>query len=243
MLSLPFIDPLSNKNKELNPEEIARVLEKYEIDPSIPMLVQVGRFDPWKGIDTSINAYRIARKEEKCQLVIAGNMADDDPEGMSIFSRICEETKGDPDIHVIRLPDDVVVNALEVNALQRAARIILQPSTKEGFGLVITEAMWKGKSVITREVGAIPIQVRDGETGFFITSVRKAAKRIAHLLRDPEEADLVGRRAHKYVKEHFLMPDRVADYLRVADYFINNELDSESIISYHPWYKLSKRRK
>ncbi len=238
----PFIDPLSDKNKELPPEEIVKVLEKYGIDPSIPMLLQISRFDPWKGIDTSIAAYKIARKEETCQLVIAGNIAADDPEGTGIFNHVCEQTKGDSNIHIIRLPDNVSVNALEVNALQRAAKVILQPSTKEGFGLVITEAMWKGKPVITREVGAIPIQVQDDETGFFITSAKKAAKRIIRVLRNPREAELMGRKAHEHVKQHFLMPDRLADYLRIADYFINNELDGESIISYHPWYKLSKRK-
>jgi len=237
----PFIDPLSNKNKELSPGEINKVLEKYGIDPSIPVLVQIGRFDPWKGIDTSIKAYRIARKEEKCQLIVAGNMAADDPEGGRIFNQLCEETKDDPGIHILRLPDDVAVNALEVNALQRAARIILQPSTKEGFGLVVTEAMWKGKPVITREVGSIPIQIRGGETGFFITSAKKAARRIVRLLGYPEEAELVGRKAREYVGEHFLMPDRVADYLRVINYLINGEVDEDSITSYHPWFKLSKR--
>ncbi len=241
-ISPPFIDPLSAKNKELSSDEIAEVLEKYGIEPRTPILAQIGRFDPWKGIDTTIQAYRIARKEERCQLIVAGNMASDDPEGQDIFNRFCQETKNDPDIHIIRLPDDVEINALEVNALQRAARIILQPSTKEGFGLVITEAMWKEKPVITREVGAIPIQVRGGETGFFITSAKKAAKRIIHLLRNPDEAESVGREAHRYVKEHFLMPDRVADYLRLANYFVNGELDEDSIISYHPWFKLSKRK-
>jgi len=237
----PFIDPLSEKNKELSAEEIAKVLKKYGIDSSIPLLVQIGRFDPWKGIDTSINAYRMVKREVNCQLVIAGGMASDDPEGELIFDQTREEAKGGPDIHVIRFPEDVQVSALEVNALQRAARVILQPSTKEGFGLVITEAMWKSKPVITREVGAIPIQVRGGETGFFITSAKKAAKKIIRLLENPHIAESVGEKAHNYVKEHFLMPDRVADYLRIFNYFINGELDRDSIISYHPWFKLSKR--
>ncbi len=238
----PFIDPLSAKNKELSSGEIAKVLDKYGIDHNVPLLAQIGRFDPWKGIDTTIKAYRIARREVNCQLVIAGGMASDDPEGGAIFNRILEDTKEDADIHVISLPEDVQVSALEVNALQRAARIILQPSIKEGFGLVITEAMWKGKPVITREVGAIPIQVRGGETGFFITSAKKAATRIIRLLEDSDMAKSVGEKAHSYVKEHFLMPDRVADYLRTFDYFINDELDKNSIISYHPWFKLSKRK-
>jgi len=237
----PFIDPLSLKNKKLGVEEIAKVLEKYGIDQSVPLLVQVGRFDPWKGIDTSIRAYKMVKKEMNCQLVIAGGMASDDPEGATILDQTREEAKGDPDIHVIRLPEDVQVSALEVNALQRAARVILQPSIREGFGLVITEAMWKAKPVITREVGAIPIQVRGGETGLFITSAKKAAKKIVRLLKNPREAESIGEKAHTYVKNHFLMPDRVADYLRVANYFINGELDRNSITSYHPWFKLSKR--
>jgi trehalose synthase len=241
-ISPPFIDPLSSKNKDLGFDEIARVLEKYQIDSSIPLLVQIGRFDPWKGIDTTISAYKLARGEVNCQLIIAGNMASDDPEGMKIFDQICEDTKGDPGIHILSLPDDIEVNALEVNALQRAARVILQPSTKEGFGLVITEAMWKKKPVITREVGSIPLQVRGGETGFFISSAKKAARRIVSLLNTPNEAELAGNKAHQYVREHFLMPDRLADYLRAFNQMVNDELDEESIISYHPWYKLRKRR-
>lgn len=237
----PFIDPLSPKNKELTRDEIAGVLEKYEIDQNIPLLVQISRFDPWKGIDLTIRAYQTARKEERCQLVVAGNLAADDPEGEAIFNQLREETKDDPDIHLILLSGDMLTNALEVNALQRAARIILQPSTKEGFGLVVTEAMWKRKPVITREVGSIPIQIRCEDTGFFITSAKKAARRVISLLRNPKEAELVGQKAHEYVKEHFLMPDRVADYLRVAAYFKNGKLDRDSIISYHPWFKLSKR--
>ena len=240
-ISPPFIDPLSNKNRDLNSEEIADVLERYKIDPGIPILAHIGRFDPWKGISTSIHAYKIARQEEQCQLIIAGNMATDDPEGIHLFNRISELTKEDSGIHVISLSDDVVVNALEVNALQRAARVILQPSIREGFGLVITEAMWKRKPVITREVGSIPMQVKNNETGFFITSAKEAARRIIRLLRDPAEAERVGRKAHEYVREHFLMTDRVADYLRIANYFVNNELDEDSIISYHPWFKLNKR--
>jgi len=237
----PFIDPLSTKNKELSANEIARVLKKYGIDCESPLLVQIGRFDPWKGIGTSIKIYKMVKSEVNCQLVIAGGMASDDPEGEVIFNRSCEEAKEDLDIHIIRLPEDVQVSAFEVNALQRAAKVMLQPSIKEGFGLVITEAMWKGKPVITREVGAIPIQIRGGETGFFVTSTKKAAKKVIRLLGNPCIAESIGEKAHNYVKEHFLMPDRVADYLRIFNYFVNGELDKNSIISYHPWFKLSKR--
>lgn len=237
----PFIDPLSTKNKELSANEIARVLEKYGIDCESPLLVQIGRFDPWKGIGTSIKIYKMVKREVNCQLVIAGGMASDDPEGEVVFNQACEEAEDDLDIHVIRLPEDVQVSALEVNALQRAAKVMLQPSIKEGFGLVITEAMWKGKPVITREVGAIPIQIRGGETGFFVTSTKKAAKKVIRLLGNPCIAESMGEKAHNYVKEHFLMPDRVADYLRIFNYFVNGELDKNSIISYHPWFKLSKR--
>jgi trehalose synthase len=238
----PFIDPLSPKNREMSFDEISKVLEKYGLDADIPLLVQVGRFDPWKGIDLSVKAYKQVRKEEKCQLVIAGNMAADDPEGEKIFERICEETKDESGIHLLRLPDDVNENALEVNALQRAARVILQPSTKEGFGLVVTEAMWKRKPVITREVGSIPLQIKGGETGFFVNSAKKAAKRIVYLLQEKREAEMVGNKAHDYVKKCFLMPDRVADYLRIADYLVNGKLSDDSIISFYPWFRLTRRK-
>ncbi|MBN1366685.1 MAG: glycosyltransferase [Dehalococcoidales bacterium] len=243
----PFIDPLSEKNRELSQEEINKVLERYGIDRRIPIIAQIGRFDPWKGLDRTIAAYRLVRKEKKCQLILAGGFASDDPEGERIFTRICEETKDDSDIHVLNLSlVDRLANWKEVNALQRAADVIIQPSTREGFGLVITEALWKGKPVIADEVGAIPLQIREGDTGFFYRSPREAAQTLSYLLDKPDAAKVIGESGKQYVAEHFLMPDRIADWLMAIDMLINAKLDNQScancIISFHPWYKLSKRR-
>lgn len=243
----PFIDPLSEKNRELSQEEIDKVLEKYQIDRHTPIIVQIGRFDPWKGLDLTIAAYRAVKKSRKCQLVLAGGLASDDPEGERIFNRFYEETKDDKDIHLLNLRmTDRIENWREVNALQRAADIIMQPSTREGFGLVITEALWKAKPVIAANVGAIPFQIREGDTGFFYRSEKETAHILTHLLDNRDFGKAVGERGRQYVTEHFLMPDRIADWLTAVSMLINGQLDKQickdCIISYHPWYKLSKRK-
>jgi len=242
----PFIDPLSEKNRELSQEEIDKVLTKYQIDPEVPIIAQIGRFDPWKGLDRTIDTYRLVRKETKCQLVLAGGLASDDPEGERILARIHDRTKGEKDIHVLILQlANRLENYVEVNALQRAASVIMQPSTKEGFGLVITEALWKGKPVIAADVGAIPLQLRDGDTGYFYNTPRKTAQRVTHLLKNPGTAKIMGGRGRAYVAEHFLLPDRISDYLMTIDITMNTDRDkkipADSIISFHPWFKLSKR--
>ncbi|MFB0559545.1 MAG: glycosyltransferase, partial [Dehalococcoidales bacterium] len=141
---------------------------------------------------------------------------------------------------------DRLENWREVNALQRAASVIMQPSTKEGFGLVITEALWKRKPVIAAEVGAIPLQVRDGETGFFYQGASRTAQKVLRLLENPEEARMLGEKGKEYVEEHFLLPDRIADCLMAINMTVNGAVSrkncTECIISFHPWFKLSKRR-
>ncbi len=243
----PFIDPLSEKNRELSHEEIDRVLAKYQIDPKVPIIVQIGRFDPWKGIDRTIATYRMVRKEQKCQLIVAGGLAADDPEGERILAKIYEETKGDEGIHVLNLSmANRLENWREVNALQRAASVIMQPSTKEGFGLVITEALWKGKPVIASDAGAISLQIRESDTGYFYKGAHDAAQKVNHLLENPEAAEMMGKRGREYVKEHFLLPDRIADSLMAINMTMNRTADkkicTDCIISFHPWFKMSKRR-
>ena len=242
----PFIDPLSEKNRELSQEEIERVLLKYHIVPDVPIIAQIGRFDPWKGIDRTIATYRRVRETKKCQLVLAGGLAADDPEGEKVLSRVYDETKGDENIHVLNLSmANRLENWVEVNALQRAASVIMQPSTREGFGLVITEALWKGKPVIAADVGAIPLQIRDGDTGYFYRTARKAAKKVSYLLENPNAAEAMGKRGRRYVEEHFLLPDRIADSLMAINMTRNGAVDrnvcSDCITSFHPWFKLSKR--
>jgi len=244
----PFIDPLSEKNRELSQVEIDRVLTKYQIDPKVPIIAQIGRFDPWKGIDRTIATYRRVRKEKECQLVLAGGLATDDPEGERILARVYEDTENDEGIHVLNLSlDDRLENWREVNALQRAARVIMQPSIREGFGLVITEALWKGKPVIGADVGAIPLQIRDGDTGYFYQTARKTAKKVIYLLEKPKAAEAMGNRGRQYVEQRFLLPGRIADYLMAINMIVsgavNKEGSAESIISFHPWFKLSKRKR
>jgi trehalose synthase len=175
-------------------------------------------------------------------------LATDDPEGERILARVYEDTKDDEDIHVLNLPlEDRLENHREVNALQRAARVIMQPSTKEGFGLVITEALWKGKPVIGANVGAIPLQIRDGDTGYFYQTSRQTAKKIIYLLEKPKAAEAMGKRGREYVRQRFLLPDRIADYLMAIDMVVsgavNKEANADIIISFSPWFNLSKRKR
>jgi len=243
----PFIDPLSEKNRELTQDEIDRILVKYHIDPKVPIIAQIGRFDPWKGINRTIASFHQLRKRRQCQLVLAGGLAADDPEGERILADVYYLTKDDKDIHVLNLPmDDRLENWREVNALQRAASVIMQPSTREGFGLVITEALWKSKPVLASDVGAIPLQIRNGDTGYFYQTPYRTAQTVSYLLDNPHAAEIIGRRGRKYVEEHFLLPDRIADWLMAVNMLLGgavNKSCTDCIISFHPWFKLSKRSK
>jgi len=235
----PYIDPLSPKNRELTNAEIAGVLERFEIDPRIPMITQIGRFDPWKGIDTVIDVYKQVKTQIRCQLILAGGLAADDPEGEVILASIREMTKDDPDVHILCLPP---TSSFEINALQRASRVILQLSTKEGFGLTVTEALWKGKTVVATPIGGITQQIRDQESGFFHTNMKETVENIVYLLAHPRAAELMGKKGQLYVKDHFMMPDRVADHLKAVTMIYESKLDPESIISFHSWHKLDKRK-
>ena len=233
----PFIDPLSEKNREMSEDEIAKELEKEDISTEKPIISQISRFDHWKDPEGVVSIYKRVREKEECQLILAGGFASDDPEGERVYKELKEMTKDDKDIHILCECSDSCINAI-----QRASSVILQNSKKEGFGLTVTEAMWKGKPVVARSVGGIALQIRDGYTGFLINGEEEAAKRILHLLRDPKRRDIVGKRARRYVREHFLLPVRIVDYLLCAD-FINKAkgIPEESIISFHPWFKISKR--
>jgi trehalose synthase len=236
----PFIDPLSEKNRELTEEEIYKVLAKYEIDQNIPIIAQVGRFDLWKGLDRTIETFREARKERKCQLVIAGGFATDDPESERILDDIYSKTRGDEDIHILNLSlDNRLENYMEVNALQRAASVIMQPSIREGFGLVITEALWKGKPVIASNVGGIPFQIKRGYTGYFYQNPQATAQKIIYLLDNPQVAERIGKRGRRYVQEHFLIVDRITDYLMAIIITMNStsvkEKLTECVTGFYPW--------
>jgi len=235
----PYIDPLADKNRELSREEINQVLDRHGIDPKLPIICQIGRFDPWKGLDSVVQVYKQVKSKIKCQLVIAGGLADDDPEGNVILAKLQKMVGNDPNVHILCLPG---TSNLEINALQRASSVILQLSTKEGFGLTVTEALWKKKAVIASPVGGITQQIRDGEFGFFHYDVKSTAENVQYLLTHPRAAELIGRKGHLYVKDHFMMPDRLADYLKAIAMVQDSTLDQDSIISYHPWHKLDKRK-
>jgi trehalose synthase len=206
----PSIDPLSDKNRELTPKEIKAVLNRLGLEQDKPIILQVSRFDTFKDPLGVIQAFRLTRRHTPCQLVLAGGEAADDPEGPRILAEVMEAAHGEPDIHVLLLPPD---SHHEVNALQRAADIIVQKSTREGFGLTVTEAMWKGKPVIGGAVGGIVLQLRDYHTGFLVHSPEGCAFRIRYLLHRPELARRLGKLAREFVRSHFLITRNLRDYL------------------------------
>ena len=209
-LFFPSIDPLSDKNKELEPEFIEQVLERFAIPPDKPMITQISRFDRLKDPVGVIKAYRMAKRYVDCQLVLAGGGASDDPEGEAVLDEVRAEANGDPDIHIVLLPP---TSSLEINALQRASTLVLQKSIKEGFGLTVSEALWKKKPVIGSAVGGIPAQIIPNLTGVLVHSIEGAAYQIRYLLSHPEVAKKLGDYGHEYVKERFLITRNLKRYL------------------------------
>jgi trehalose synthase len=209
-LFFPAIDPLAEKNRELEPEFIMQVLERYSIDPIRPILTQISRFDRLKDPVGVIRAYRIVRRYFDCQLVLAGGSASDDPEGAQVLKEVKQAAEDDPDIKVLELPPWA---PLEVNALQRASTIVLQKSLREGFGLTVSEALWKKKPVVASAVGGIPNQVIHKHTGLLAHSVEGTAYQVRFLLSHPEIAARLGENGHAHVKENFLITQNLKRYL------------------------------
>jgi len=214
----PSIDPLSDKNRELTPQEVQAVLDRLEIERDRPIILQVSRFDSFKDPLGVIQAFKMVRRHTPCQLLLVGGEATDDPEGPEIFARVEEAAAGEPDIKLLLLPPD---SHYEVNALQRAADVIVQKSIREGFGLTVTEAMWKGNPVIGGAVGGIVLQLRDYHTGFLVHSPEGCAFRIRYLLHRPEMAKRMGKLAREFVRSHFLITRHIRDYLSLM-IFIEN---------------------
>jgi len=210
----PSIDPLSDKNKELPQKKIEEVYAKHGVPRDKPILLQVSRFDPFKDPIGVIAAYKLVKQKIDCRLVFAGGIASDDPESSEMLARVRERAEGDPDIHIIA-PQTEPLPAVEVNALQRGADIIIQKSLREGFALTVTEAMWKGKPVVGTAVGGIKLQVKDGITGFLVRSIEETAERISFLLHNPELAQEMGEMAQEEVRKNFLITRHLRDYLRL----------------------------
>ncbi len=206
----PAIDPLSPINRELTDEEIKEKLAQYGIPTDKPLIVQVSRFDKWKDPLGVLEVFKRVRKEADCRLVMLGNMAGDDPEGPEIFSRVVETARELPDVHLITETDELLVNAL-----QRHAAVVLQLSLREGFGLTVSEALWKGTPVVATAVGGIPLQIRDGEDGFLVAprDYRAAAERVLRILGDEDLRRRLSERGRKHVRENFLVTRLLRDWL------------------------------
>ncbi len=216
-LLYPSIDPLSDKNRELSSEEQDRILRRLNVSLEKPMLLQVSRFDRFKDPLGVIRAYRLVKKHHEVQLVLAGGGATDDPEGEAVLAEVREEAQNDPDIHILVLPPTA---NLEINALQRAATIVMQKSLREGFGLTVAEAMWKGKPVIGGFAGGITVQLVYGLTGFTVNSVEGTAFRIQYLLENPEIMARMGEDAREFVRRNFLITRQLGDWLALMNYLL-----------------------
>jgi trehalose synthase len=212
----PAIDPLTPKNMALSPEDAAFVCGQFGIDLDRPLICQVSRFDPWKDPLGVIDAYRIVKTSlPEIQLALVGSMASDDPEGWDFFNATIAHADGDPDIHILNNFNNV--GAIEVNAFQSHSDVVIQKSTREGFGLTVAEAIWKARPMIGGDVGGIPLQIEDGVTGYLVSTVEQCAERSLEILGDPGLGKALGRRGKEYVRAHFLMPRYLRDYLRIMN--------------------------
>ena len=210
----PCIDPLSDKNRGLGQSEILGVLERYGVDPDRPIIGQVARFDPWKNPLGVIDTFRKVReKVEDVQLVLIGSFAHDDPEGVEWYEKTVKYTEGSKDVHILTNLDGV--GDVEVNAFQRSFSVALQLSIKEGFGLAVTEALWKGVPVVATRVGGIPLQVLNEVTGFLVDSAEEAAEKVTLLLKRRWLARELGHNGREHVKRNFLVTKDLKDYLRL----------------------------
>ncbi len=205
----PSIDPLSDKNKELPQELIDSVLRKYEIKKDKPVITQISRFDRLKDPVGVIQAYLQVKKYIDCQLILAGGSASDDPEGLQVLEEVREKAKQDKDIHILLLPQ----NDTEVNALQRASDVIIQKSLKEGFGLTVSEALWKAKPVVASNVGGIPLQIKHKYSGLLCHSIDGAAFAIKQLLNSPAYAKRLGENGRENIRNNFLLTRHLKEYM------------------------------
>jgi trehalose synthase len=203
---MPAINPFTIKNRPLSDREIDERLTHYDIHSDLPLVVQISRFDPWKDPKGVVDAFKLASKQIDARLVLLGNFATDDPEGEEIFHSLC--ACRDDRTLILTSGDDTAL----VNALQTRAAVVLQKSLREGFGLTVAEAMWKGTPVIGGNVGGIRYQIEDGVNGFLVPSIEETAKRIVQLIEDKELRDELGSKAHETVRKNFLLTRYLEQY-------------------------------
>jgi len=217
----PAIDPLNQKNIALPEKTIAKYMKRYEVPLDKPLITQVSRFDKWKDPEGVLDVFRLVREKVDARLVLAGNMATDDPEGFGIFENVKEKAG-----ELLETGDVVFMigaSDVEINALQRVSSVVLQKSLREGFGLTVSEAMWKGTPVVASAVGGIPLQVIDGETGFLVDprDLQQCADRIITLLTESATAEELARNGKEHVREHFLITRLLGHYLALFDEVLN----------------------
>jgi trehalose synthase len=210
----PAIDPLAPKNMALSDEDASYIVDQFGLDIERPLLLQVSRFDPWKDPLGVIDAYRLVKERyPQVQLALVGTMATDDPEGWEYYNRTVDYAAGDNDIYILSNLHNV--GGVEVNAFQTHADVVIQKSVREGFGLTVTEALWKARPTVAGNVGGIPLQILDGETGYLVSSPEQCAERIIDILDDPEAARAMARRGKQHVRHDFLAPRLLRDWLGI----------------------------
>lgn len=214
----PSIDPLSIKNREIGEKTISRYLGKNNILTDKPIIAQISRFDRWKDPLGAISVFERVKEQIDCQLILLGGMARDDPEGQIVYEEITKKVEGRKDIKLITNASDIFVNVL-----QRSASVILQMSIKEGFGLTVTEALWKGTPVVTTKTGGIPLQIKDGEVGFSVDpkDYESAFQKVEEILEDPKLAREMGKRGKQFVKENFLITSHILNWIKIIKEMID----------------------
>jgi trehalose synthase len=218
----PAIDPLSPKNIELSPQITRQILDWMGIDLPGRLITQVSRFDLWKDPLGVIAAYRLVREEiPELQLALVGSMALDDPEGWEVYREVTEYAANDPLIHIYT--NLTGASNIEVNAFQRLSEVVIQKSIREGFGLVVSESLWKGTPVVAGHAGGIPIQMPDGRGGALVEGVEECAQALLGMLRDPKKANRMGAEGRDWVREHFLLPRLLRDELRLLHALVSSE--------------------
>jgi trehalose synthase len=226
----PAIDPLQPKNMALSAEDAAYIIDQFGVDVERPLLTQVSRFDPWKDPLGVIDAYRSVKERfPDVQLALVGSMAHDDPEGWEYYNRTVEHADGDPDIYILSNMNNV--GAVEVNAFQVHSQALVQKSIREGFGLTVTEALWKGRPIVAGRVGGIVAQIDDGETGWLVGSVDECARACVEILRDPTEARTRALKGKELVRLRFLTPRLLRDWLVLFNRLVGNDTGASSIVT------------
>jgi trehalose synthase len=226
----PAIDPLTPKNMALSPEDAAYIVDQFGIDVDRALLTQVSRFDPWKDPLGVIDAFRHTREEfPGLQLALVGSMAHDDPEGWEYYNQTVEYSDGDPDIFILSNLNNI--GAIEVNAFQVHSAAVIQKSIREGFGLTVTEGLWKARPTVAGRVGGIPSQIQDGETGWLVDNVEECAAACKEILADPSAAALRGRKGKEFVRQHFLTPRLLRDWLALFNLLSGNDIGETRLVT------------